>query len=414
MLFIYGKNDEKYEVVNSDDGTSRFMTLQELGEMSEEVKGFNGREVNLNWIKAEMSKRLLMFHLFEYEELNLCLSKLTGLITCINPSEKIYWRFMESTEYMFETCFWDADAIDLSSFDTGNVVCMKGMFKGYSGKGLDISCLDTHNVTDMSGMFYNCKSLERINLGNLDTSKVTDMNCMFSGCSSLQAVNTEVMDTSNVENMYGMFSGCKSLGYLNVSSFITSKVTNMECMFSGCINLESLDVKSFDTHNVTDMSSLFSNCIKLKLLDLSNFNTSNVTTMSYMFCNCRSLEILYLSSFDTGSVRDMLAMFFNCDELKNLDLRNFDMKSVEDITYMFGDGVMHYHYIQKYIDALHIMRFIGSGAVVYTDETGMIEGMKLLRKMEKEIGMDFTSFTEKASFNRKVLENVLDEVVYSI
>ena len=33
MLFIYGEEDGRYEVVDSSDGTGRFYTLGELGEI---------------------------------------------------------------------------------------------------------------------------------------------------------------------------------------------------------------------------------------------------------------------------------------------------------------------------------------------------------------------------------------------
>ena len=334
MLFIYGKNGDKYEVVNSADGTSRFLTLQELGAMTEGVKGFYDMEVNLNWIKAEMSKRLLMFHSFEFKELNLRLSKVTGLITCIDPCEKIYWRFMESTEFMY--IMYSYKPTDLSSFDTSNVRCMRGMFRECNFQSLDISCLDTSKVTDMSGMFYKCSSLKTINLGNLDTS------------------------------------------------------------------------------NVTDMSHMFGECRSLKSLDLSNFNTSKVTSMTSMFCNCESLETLNLDSFDTRNVTNMSVMFSRCFKLKSLDISGFDMTSAENIVYMFGDGTIHYHYILKYINSLHIMRFTGTGAAADTDETGPIGGLELLRKMEREVGMDFMSFTKEASLCRKALIEVLNTVKYSI
>ena len=60
------------------------------------------------------------------------------------------------------------------------------------------------------------------------------------------------------------------------------------------------------------------------------------------------------------------------------------------------------------------MRFTGTGAAADTDETGPIGGLELLRKMEREVGMDFMSFTKEASLCRKALIEVLNTVEYSI
>ena len=48
-------------------------------------------------------------------------------------------------------------SIDVSSFDTSNVINMGYMFDGcYDLISIDISNFDTQNVEDMSGMFYGC------------------------------------------------------------------------------------------------------------------------------------------------------------------------------------------------------------------------------------------------------------------
>ena len=60
----------------------------------------------------------------------------------------------------------------------------------------------------MGGMFYGCSSLKELNLSNFNTNNVINMECMFSGCSSLKDLNLSNFNTNNVTNMISMFSGC--------------------------------------------------------------------------------------------------------------------------------------------------------------------------------------------------------------
>ena len=79
--------------------------------------------------------------------------------------------------------------IDLSSFDTKNVMKMGGMFCGCNNlKSLDLSSFDTKNVTHMEGMFARCKNLKNINLSSFDIKNITDTNYMFYGCNNLKKI----------------------------------------------------------------------------------------------------------------------------------------------------------------------------------------------------------------------------------
>ena len=54
---------------------------------------------------------------------------------------------------------------------------------------LDLSNFDTSQVINMNNMFTVCSSLISLNLSNFDTSKVTDMDYMFYFCDNLEYVN---------------------------------------------------------------------------------------------------------------------------------------------------------------------------------------------------------------------------------
>lgn len=112
--------------------------------------------------------------------------------------------------------------IDLTEFDTTNVVNMDYMFlKADLGDsfslgsitntqandaGRNILTLNTEGVTSMSGMFKDCK-VKHLDLSSLRTHNVIDFSDMFYNCDSLIDLNVDGFDTSNAEDFNGMFHG---------------------------------------------------------------------------------------------------------------------------------------------------------------------------------------------------------------
>ena len=115
-----------------------------------------------------------------------------------------------STRNMFMNS--NTSKIDISSFDTSNVVNMSYMFAVLSNVvELDVSSLDTSNVIYMNEMFNASNALTSLDLSTFDTSKVTDMKAMFFGCSSLTSLDFSRADTSKVTDTDQMFNSCSSL-----------------------------------------------------------------------------------------------------------------------------------------------------------------------------------------------------------
>lgn len=228
------------------------------------------------------------------------------------------------------------ETLDLSSFDTSNVVNMASMFSGnYELKELNISSFDTSNVREMSSMFR-ATPLTSLDLSNFNTSNVEDMSYMFAFSDKLVNLNLRSFDTSNVETMGSMFYGCSSLENLDLSSFRTQNVRSMSEMFKECSSLKSIDLSHFDTSEVNNMSYLFYKCSSLTNVNLSGINTSKVKNMKFMFYNCSSLNNLNLSSFNTSIVETMESMFYGCSSLENLDLSNFNTSKVTEMSGMFS------------------------------------------------------------------------------
>jgi len=208
---------------------------------------------------------------------------------------------------------------------------------------IDLSSFNTKNVINMSKMFYCCNNLENINLSSFDTKNVTNMSNMFSFCSYLKNINLSFFDTKNVTNMSNMFYYCSDLMNIDLSYFDTNKVTNMSNMFSGCYNLTSIDLSYFDTKNVTDMREMFSGCYNLKNLDLSSFFTKNAIHIKSMFWNCRNLKKVIINNISTNII----------EELRNIDANIIDQ---------FGNNISKHNYLNNnnYLDNHFIVSSINN------------------------------------------------------
>ncbi len=116
----------------------------------------------------------------------------------------------------------------------------------------------------MGRMFYDCTSITWLDLSNWNTSNVISMQAMFYQCSGLVELNIKNWDTNNVTDMSFMFLRCNNLTWLDLGGWNTSNVTNMEGMFAACNNLEKVCVSTwFVTNNVIDSEYMFEWCENL-------------------------------------------------------------------------------------------------------------------------------------------------------
>ena len=136
---------------------------------------------------------------------------------------------LKNAEFMFYGCHAE---LDLSSFDTSNVTNMSGMFNRYVGENnLDLSYLNTGMVTIMSGMFDECKA-KSINLTSFDTHNVIEAWRMFACCEA-QTLDLTTFDISNARNIRSMFERCNA-SKIDCSSFHINKDATIEDILSGC------------------------------------------------------------------------------------------------------------------------------------------------------------------------------------
>ena len=63
----------------------------------------------------------------------------------------------------------------------------------------------------MSWMFVGCKSLDKVDLSSFDTRNVIDISNMFTDCKKLVMVNILSFETKDVIYMYSLFTSRGSL-----------------------------------------------------------------------------------------------------------------------------------------------------------------------------------------------------------
>ncbi len=247
-----------------------------------------------------------------------------------------------------------AESIDLSSFDTSNVIDMASMFYNLENvKSLDFVTFDTTKVQKMNAMFSAVKDIEEYDLHYFETPSLKDIQGMFAGAKKVRELDLSNFDTSKVNSMVGTFASIDTLEKIDISNWnftsfdVEGLITNitgaspsikeiildnakfgntMKSAFTSISNLEKVSLKNVDTSNVTNMNGTFAGLQKLQNLDVSDFDTSNVTNMSGMFNNLLLIKELDLSTFDTSNVTEMYATLSGLNALEKVDMSNLNFK----------------------------------------------------------------------------------------
>ena len=208
-----------------------------------------------------------------------------------------------------KNCYLNEDINNITIIFNHKIESCENMFSGLSNIiEIDLSEFDTSNVIHMGYMFNDCINLEKIIFGNINTSFVKNMNHLFANC-QLLSIDLSNFDTSFVTTMQSMFSNCEIITSLDVSKFNTRNVEDMRDMFSRCYKLTSINISNFDTSKVTSAWALFHSCYELIYLDLSNFQTPVLTNVRSMFRFDAKLVYINLSSFIIRNVVDKWGTF---------------------------------------------------------------------------------------------------------
>lgn len=225
---------------------------------------------------------------------------------------------------------------NILTFNTEGVTSMSGMFKDCKVKHLDLSSLRTHNVTDFSDMFYNCDSLIDLNVDGFDTSNAEDFNGMFHGCHKLTQLNVKHFNVNSVLHMSYLFSGCRKLKVIDLEGWDFSQVSDANEMFGYCGKLEKI-IANFNFNMIKGMAFMFDCCTKLSEVDLTHSDLSHVFDFGYMFFKCEGLKKISFSQGVWQKAKYTLGMFGNCKALERLNLPDVDLNDVVRSYAMFDD-----------------------------------------------------------------------------
>lgn len=315
--------------------------IEEREKCVKEILEVTGR--HYSWYKENTgNKNLILYDTEQYEVRNfddikylVLNNKLMDVKTflCVRRDfkGKLHLPINASTcSFMFVDI--NVSEIDLTEFDTTNVVDMDYMFlEANLGDCLslvsstitqantpdrNILTLNTEGVISMSGMFKDCK-VKHLDLRNLRTDNVTDFSDMFCSCNDLIDLNVDGFDTSKAKDFHGMFQGCIKLTQLNVKHFNVDNVLHMSCLFSRCLRLKVINLESWDFSQVSDANEMFAYCEKLEKI-IANFNFKMIKEMAFMFCYCTKLSKVDLSHSDLSHVFDFGYAFFKCEGLKEI------------------------------------------------------------------------------------------------
>lgn len=271
---------------------------------------------------------------------------------------------------------FNGSEIDLSWLRTDNITSMKNMFYfdiTNNVTSLDVSKFDTRNVVNMSGTFRNCKNLTTLNISNfyfgnvtdcshmlhisdssqnskivsitlptsIDFRKVIDFSYMFSSCYSLRniygcQINDWQIDGSIITNISYMFEYC-GLSQIRLPNWnLTNDNLKLVSLFSNSVNAITIEVPKINSPGIKLLQRTFEQCSKLKnLIGLENWNIPNVDTLSYTFYRCGALEELDLS-FWNFNLKTSTYTFSYCTALKKIDIRNIELTNCTSYSNMFG------------------------------------------------------------------------------
>ena len=156
------------------------------------------------------------------------------------------------------------------------------------------------NTGTSCGYMFSESIFSEIDLSEFDTSQVINMEYMFNKCNVLKKIDVSNFDTSQVTNINRMFYSCTNMKELiGINNFDTSKITQLNYVFDNCAYLTNLDLSSWDTSQVTSMTNLFRYCNRLETLDIRNFDFTNVTTYTNTFLGIKA-DCLIIVKDDTA------------------------------------------------------------------------------------------------------------------
>ena len=185
---------------------------------------------------------------------------------------------------------------DITNWNTSSAVTLNGTFYGAGVETLDLSKWDVSHVETFYQLFENANKLTSINMSTWDTSNVIDMSWMFNR-SAVSSLNLSHFNTSKVERMGDMFSNTPNLTSIDVSNFDTSNVWDMNGMFCQT-KIKELNLDNFNTEKVSDFG-YFAWKAEAETINFRHLTFSSPNDFYCMFWNATKLKNIYVETVPT-------------------------------------------------------------------------------------------------------------------
>ena len=140
-----------------------------------------------------------------------------------------------------------------------------------------LSDIDVSELDDLSDVFGILDKAKVIDISGWDTSNVINMSYMFNRCTKLKKiVGIENLDVSKLEKANFMFDSCENLVELDLTNWNPKLLQKTRYMFYGCSNLKIIkNIENWQLPNIKNVSYMFCNCTKLDV-DLSNWDLTKI------------------------------------------------------------------------------------------------------------------------------------------
>ena len=198
------------------------------------------------------------------------------------------------------------------------------------------------SIKDCSYMFANCSNIIDIDLSSFDTKDVINMSYMFYNCYKLTYIDLSSFETKNFINTSYMFHGCLNYPIVKLKNIIVSakeikidlsnkNLSNMELNLISEIKFKNLEEINISHNNLSDIAPL-KKFTKIKKIDLSFNKIKDITVFKEISKNNKEIEIINLSHNSIKNV-DILKEenLFPCIIEINLDNNNISKKDIKEI-----------------------------------------------------------------------------------
>lgn len=244
-------------------------------------------------------------------------------------------RFMS---YMFRGCTILNGPTNIGTWNTSNVIAMRGTFTDAKAFNQPIGTWNTALVVDMAEMFSNASTFNQP-IGSWNTAAVTTFSSMFYKATAFnQSLTT--WNTAAVLDMGYMFFEATSFNQ-SIGSWNTAAVRDMRYMFYDA-DAFNQPIGSWNTASVTTMSNMFQNNNAFNQ-PIGTWNTTAVTNMFGMFLGTGAFN-QPIGAWNTAAVTQMGFMFFSATAF-NQNIGSWNIANTTDMANIFtNSGINQLNY----------------------------------------------------------------------